>query len=302
MNKNAIIYHGEGKDLLRTFYKHLSYRHYSKHTVINYLKEINHLCVHYDCSPEKIVEKQLHDYFFHLTAVKKLGPNKVALAMASFTYFYYNITQTPEKVERLRGPIIPDRIPLVIAPSQVYQFIEGLEILRDKVIVQLMFSTGMRVSESVNMRLRDINKHRMLIRVPEGKGKKGRYVPLSPMMMDQLNLYCETYEPKDYIFYGRRKCKTVPMSRNTVNRIVKRAKTILGTQEEITPHTFRHSFATTLVEEGENLVKVQKILGHANIMTTAHYAKSAKIDLKSCVNPLDKVYQEKSLENAVFEF
>jgi len=169
------------------------------------------LCVHYNCSPKLITENQIHGYLFYLTKIKKHGPNKIAIAMASYVYFYHNIVRTPEKVKRLRSPRIPDRVPFILAPEQVFQFIEALGKLRDKVSVQLLYSTGIRVGECVRVRRKDISVHRMTIRIPEGKGKKGRYVPLSPMMLSQLESYYKEYKPKDYIFYGRGKNHKAPM-------------------------------------------------------------------------------------------
>lgn len=301
MKRKAVTFSGEGEDLIRAFQERLTYRNYSNHTVTNYVKELNHLCVYYASGPKQITEDQLHDYLYHLSANEGFGPNKISLAMASFAHFYWNVAKTPDKVKKLRPPKIPRRVPLVITPGQVYEIIEGLDKLRDKVLIQLLYSTGIRVSECVMIRLHDINKERKVLHVEKGKGKKTRYVPLSPMMLDQIELYRAHYEPRDYLFYRRGRKYDMPMNRATINRVVRKAKVILNTNAEITPHTLRHSFATTLVEEGENLVKIQKILGHKSLMTTVHYTKSAKPELNSCVNPLDKVYQEKKLENTVFE-
>jgi len=269
---------------------HLSYRNYSKYTVSNYVKEMNHLCYYYQSNPENISEQQIQNYLFYLSETKNFGPNKLTVAMASFTYFYCNIAKTPEKIRLLRSPRIPDRVPFVLSPQQVFQFIESLQRFKDKVIIQLLYSTGIRVSECVHVRKQDINEHRMVIRIPKGKGQKDRYVPLSPMMLKQLEIYYEKYSPKDYIFYGRK--KEEPMCRATVNRIIRNANFVLKTKETITPHTFRHSFATMLTEEGENLYTVQKILGHKSFHSTLRYIKAAKTELKSCVNPLDKIYED----------
>src|SRR5690606_18738740 len=180
-----------------------------------------------------------------------------------------------------------------LAPKQVYKFIESLEKLRDKVIIQLLYSTGIRVSECINLRKQDINEYRMTIRIYKGKGQKDRYVPLSPMLLKQLNKYYRVYNPDDYILYGRK--RGVPIHRISVNRIIWKANSILETKERITPHTFRHSFATTLVEEGESLYTIQKILGHKSYNSTLRYIKTAKTELRSCVNPLDKIYEECSI-------
>ncbi|MAC96746.1 MAG: hypothetical protein CMC96_14740 [Flavobacteriales bacterium] len=271
--------------------KHLSYRNYSKYTVENYVKEINHLCCYFQCSPKNISEEQLENYLYYLATTKHFGPNKINLAIASFTYFYCNILRTPERVKQLRSPRIPTRVPFVLSPQQVYQFIESLPKFRDQIIIQLLYSTGIRVGECTVLKRQHINEARMTIRIDRGKGKKDRYVPLSPMMLEQLEAYYKQYTPKDFIFYARNKEK--PMCRATVNRIIRNAKHVLNTKETITPHTFRHSFATMLTEEGENLFTIQKILGHKSFYSTFRYIKAAKTELKSCVNSLDKLYENK---------
>ena len=276
--------------MIESMYKHLSFRNYSKHTVSNYIKEMNHICCHYQCSPKVLNQQQILDYLYLLVDKKKFGPNKIAVAIASFTYFYYNIAKTPEKIKLLRSPRIPNRVPFVLSPQQVYEFIESLSALRDKVIVQMLYSTGIRVGECVGLKRQDIHPSRMVIRIVKGKGQKDRYVPLSPMLLGQLEHYYKQYEPLDYIFYGR--SKEEPMNRITVNRIIWKVNFILKTKEKITPHTFRHSFATMLTEEGENLFTIQKILGHKSINSTFRYIKASKTKLKSCINPLDKIYND----------
>lgn len=275
--------------------KHLSYRNYSDYTVTNYVKEMNHLCSYYQCSPKIITETQIENYLYYLSNIKQFGPDKLSLSIASFTYYYYNIVRTPEKVKQLRSARIPSRVPFVLAPQQVFQFIKSLSKFRDIVIIQLLYSTGIRVGECVNLKRQDINAERMIIRIVCGKGKKDRYVPLSPMMLEQLELYYQKHKPDDYIFYGRKKDK--PICRATVNRIVRNAKHVLKTKETITPHTFRHSFATMLTEEGESIFTIQKILGHKSFHSTFRYIKAAKTELKSCINPLDKIYDNNIMLN-----
>lgn len=115
------------------------------------------------------------------------------------------------------------------------------------------------------------------------------------MMFEQLELYNQKYLADDYIFYGGKKDK--PMCRATVNRIVRNAKHVLRTKETITPHTFTHSFATMLTEEGESIFTIQKILGHKSFHSTFRYIKAAKTELKSCINPLDKIYMDNIMLN-----
>lgn len=256
---------------------------------------MNHLCCYYQRSPKLITETQLKNYLYYLSKVKQFGSDKLNLSIASFTYYYYNIIRTPERVNKLKSAKIPSRVPFVLAPKQVFQFIECLPKFRDKLIIQLLYSTGIRVGECVNLKRQDISSARMLIRIVSGKGKKDRYVPLSPIMLEQLELYYEKYKPIDYIFYGQKIKK--PMCRATVNRIIRNTNHVLKTKETITPHTFRHSFATMLTEEGESLFTIQKILGHKSFYSTFRYMKAAKTELKSCINPLDKVYEDNIMLN-----
>jgi integrase/recombinase XerD len=275
--------------------RHLSYRNYSKYTVSNYVKEMNHLSCYFQCSPRIITEAQIENYLYYLSKIKRFGPDKLNLSIASFTYYYYNIVRTPEKVKQLRNAKIPSRVPFVLVPQQVFQFINSLSKFRDTVIIQLLYSTGIRVGECVNLKRQDINIDRMLIRIVSGKGNKDRYVPLSPMMLEQLELFYKKYEPIDFIFYGQKKEK--PMCRATVNRIIRNANHVLKTKETITPHTFRHSFATMLTEEGESIFTIQKILDHKSFHSTFRYIKAAKTELKSCINPLDKIYEDNIMLN-----
>jgi integrase/recombinase XerD len=275
--------------------RHLSYRNYSKYTVSNYVKEMNHLCCYFQCSPRIITEAQIENYLYYLSKIKRFGPDKLNLSIASFTYYYYNIVRTPEKVKQLRNAKISSRVPFVLVPQQVFQFINSLSKFRDTVIIQLLYSTGIRVGECVNLKRQDINIDRMLIRIVSGKGNKDRYVPLSPMMLEQLELFYKKYEPIDFIFYGQKKEK--PMCRATVNRIIRNANHVLKTKETITPHTFRHSFATMLTEEGESIFTIQKILDHKSFHSTFRYIKAAKTELKSCINPLDKIYEDNIMLN-----
>lgn len=256
---------------------------------------MNHLCCYFKCSPREISKQQVENYLYLLATYKNFGPDKINVAIASFTYFYCNILRTPQKVRQLKSSRIPSRVPFVLAPQQVYQFIETLPKIRDKVIIQLMYSTGIRVGECVALKRQHINISRMSIRIEKGKGQKDRYVPLSPMMLERLEHYYKGYTPKDFIFYARSKDK--PMCRATVNRIIRNASHVLKTKETITPHTFRHSFATMLTEEGESLFTIQKILGHKCIHSTFRYMKSAKTELKSCINPLDKIYEDNIMLN-----
>ncbi|MGK0379360.1 MAG: site-specific recombinase XerD [Patiriisocius sp.] len=133
---------------------------------------MNHLCCYYQYSPKKITEAPIEYYLYYLSTVKLFGTDQLNLSIASFTYYYYTIFRTPQKVKQLRSARMPSRVPFVLAPQQVFQFIKSLSKFRDTIIIQVLYSTGIRVGECVNLKRQDINVDRMMIRIVKGKGKR----------------------------------------------------------------------------------------------------------------------------------
>jgi integrase/recombinase XerD len=133
---------------------------------------MNHLCCYYQYSPKKITEAPIEYYLYYLSTVKQFEPDQLNLSIASFTYYYYTIFRTPQKVKQLRSARMPSRVPFVLAPQQVFQFIKSLSKFRDTIIIQVLYSTGIRVGECVNLKRQDINVDRMMIRIVKGKEKR----------------------------------------------------------------------------------------------------------------------------------
>lgn len=158
----------------------------------------------------------------------------------------------------------------------------------------VLYSTGMRISELNNLKLKDIDSKTGVIHIRQGKGAKDRTVPLCDRLLEVLReYYCwNKVKPKTYLFFGYRTDK--PMVRNTVSGFMKKIAQKAGIAKQVSPHVLRHSLATHLLDNGTNIRKIQTILGHSSIRTTVIYTHLASNFLKGVVNPFELLDEEDS--------
>lgn len=153
----------------------------------------------------------------------------------------------------------------------------------------LIYSTGARVSECVNIKLSDIDSKRMQVNIQEGKGLKQRKVPLSPLLLKTLRRYFRQYTSGYYLFEGAGG-KGTHLGVSAVREICQKARyKTPRIDKRYTPHTFRHCFATHLLEQGTNLLIIQRLMGHSNLSNTLKYLHVQKLALDQVVNPLDEL-------------
>jgi site-specific recombinase XerD len=158
---------------------------------------------------------------------------------------------------------------VVLAVAEVQRLFDAVEDLKRRTVLETIYAIGARLSEALNLRVEHIDSERMAVRIEQGKGRKDRYVPLSPTLLETLRAYWRTYRPKSLLFPGRR--PDAPLSGTTVQTACRRARERSGITKSVTPHTLRHSFATHLLEADVNLREIQVLLGHRSLNTTAIY-------------------------------
>ena len=142
----------------------------------------------------------------------------------------------------------------------------------------------MRLQECVDLKIKDIDSEKMLVHIYHGKGGKERYTVLSNTVLKTLRKYYEAYHPHYYLFEGRNNNKVSP---RTIDNAIKKASKRAGITKPVSPHTFRHSFATHLLEQNVNLRVIQKLLGHSNIKTTTIYLHVSNMAITNITSPLD---------------
>jgi integrase/recombinase XerD len=190
-----------------------------------------------------------------------------------------NITKT-DPTELLQSPRLPARLPEILDLSEIESIMNQIDIstnkgIRDRAIIETLYSTGVRVSELITLRMSDIFFHNGIIRV-FGKGSKERIVPFGERARISIKNYitavrsllARSHKSQDVLFLNMR---GTPLSRMGVWKIVRQYVKLAGIKKQVSPHVFRHSFATHLLEGGANLRAVQEMLGHSDISTTQIY-------------------------------
>jgi integrase/recombinase XerD len=176
------------------------------------------------------------------------------------------------------------KLPTILAQDEVRALLAAITDGRDRVMVTVAYSCGLRVSELTSLRVVDVDGARKLLHIHAGKGRKDRLVPLSDSLLSLLRDYYRIYRPKQWLFVGPRGGHVVD---RTVQRAVREAGVRAGIKKKVTPHTLRHCFATHMLEAGVDLRTVQSMLGHNNIATTIRYHHVARQVVTAMKSPLD---------------
>ena len=189
--------------------------------------------------------------------------------------------------EYLPTPKVAKTLPLVLAKDEVADVLKVIRNYKHRTIIMFIYSTGARVSECVNIKLTDIDSKRGQVNIQHGKGLKQRKVPLSPVLLKTLRRYFKKYKPQEYLFEGA-KGKGSHLGITAVREICSKARfSTPEIKKAYTPHTFRHSFATHHLEEGTNLLVIQRLLGHTCLNNTLKYLHVQQLKLDKVINPLD---------------
>jgi site-specific recombinase XerD len=271
------------------FINKLKVRNCSPKTIINYEHALMRLALHYNKSPLDMSTEEIENYLFHVLEVEKLAPATINLHIGAFKKFFTlmaphsNVMKPIDKVKDVK------KIPSVLTTDEIAKMVQSTQNLKHRAMIELIYSSGIRLSEFINLRPCDIDGKNMLVHVVRGKGGKERYTVISTHALQTLREYYIKYRPKLYLFEGPRHKQ---YSLRTVGKVVGNAAKRAGINKNVTPHTLRHSFATHLLEQNINLCTIQKLLGHSSIKTTTIYTHVSNATITNIVNPLDLALTE----------
>ena len=179
-------------------------------------------------------------------------------------------------------------LPTVLSKEEVIRLLISTRNLKHRAALTMIYSSGLRISELLNLKLSDINSERRQVLVRSGKGRKDRIVIFAESFMPMFNNYINTYRPIKYFIEGKPGEKYSPES---IRHIIKRSARMAGIRKRVTPHTLRHSFATHLLENGVDIRYIQELLGHSSPKTTMIYTHVSRKDIMSIQSPLDDALQ-----------
>lgn len=186
----------------------------------------------------------------------------------------------------IKRPKREKKLPVILSKEEVNLLLKALSNVKHKAILNLGYSAGLRVSEVINLKVEHIDSSRMQIRVVGGKGRKDRYTLLSKSALELLRTYFKEYQPKKWLFEGWSHTEK-QYSSTSIQKILKKACKLSGTNKGVSYHSLRHCFATHLLEQGTNLQIIQQLLGHSNIRTTCTYLHVQQHSLEKVVSPID---------------
>jgi len=259
-------------------------RGYAQHTKDHYLGHLRLLEKHTDKSVTEITPDELKQYL-HDRIQSGIGYSSINLSCSAFKLFFNQVLGYNWSDDVIIRPKKPKSLPHVLSKDEILSITDQVQNLKHKMILLTTYSSGLRISETLNLRISDIDSVAMLIRVNHGKGNKDRLTILSHENLKMLRLYWKRYRPTDLLFPGP--IEGQPMSTKTPQTVFQVARKKAGITKPVTIHTLRHSFGTHLLENNTDLRTIQVLMGHSNIATTSIYLHLSKKHISSVKSPLD---------------
>lgn len=271
----------KGVRLLRDMESEMIIRNYSLKTQKTYMYCIEKYLAFDDeavrrCSHERIKE------FLVQKASEGLGPVSRNLYLCAIKFFYFNVLKRRKDI-KIPYAKRPKGSPLILSHAMVLQIASQVNNYKHKLLILLAYGTGLRLSEIINLQVRDINLYARTIHVRAGKGAKRRFTILPDKLWNQLKMYLQQKQPMDYVFESNRGGKLHP---RTVQKVFQTALKKTDITIPATFHTLRHSFATHLLENGTDIRFIQKLLGHSSLRTTQIYTHVTKKMIGQIKSPL----------------
>ena len=262
----------------------LELRRYAESTVRNYVSSFEAFINHYpDTDPIDLNEMDVRMYLQKLIQQGKSN-SQVNLSINSIKFFYEIVHGMPNRFYSIERPRKEKQLPEVLSKEEVIRIIDNNNNIKHKCIVGLLYSSGLRRSELLNLTVTDIDSKRMVVIVKNGKGKKDRHSILSPSILKDLKSYYREFRPSKFLFESPKGDK---YSSSSVLSIVDSAAKKAGITRKVTPHMLRHSFATHLLENGTDIRHIQILLGHSSTKTTeiyTHVANRSFMDIKDLLS------------------
>jgi len=270
--------------LRQRFIDDLRLRNYAPRTITTYVAALARFAQHFGQSPEQLDAEHVRAYQLHLLA-QHASWTRFNQTVAALRFLYKVTLQRPGLLPMIPYGKKPKPLPAVLSTDEVRRLFDAVADPRDRLLLQTAYAAGLRVSELVRLQVGDIDAQRLVLHIRAAKGRKDRLVPLSALLLELLRDYWRRCRPRLWLFPGANPDR--PLSIGQVQRICREAVRVAGITKKASMHTLRHSYATHLVEQGVNLVTLQRLLGHNQLSTTVRYTHLGQEHLRRTPSPLD---------------
>ena len=247
----------------------LTIRNYSPRTVEVYVDRVAKFAQHFGQSPDKLGLDEIHAFQVFLVLKKKCSWAVLNQTVCALRFFYRVCLDKPWMIDHIPYAKLPKKLPVVLSRDEVSSVLSAVSNLKHRIILMTLYATGARISEALALQTRDVDSRRMVVHIRHGKGAKDRYVPLSSALLEHLRIYWREYRPPTWLFPGRDSDRH--LTNSAIEKVCTDAAREAGLAKNLSPHTFRHTFATHHLEAGTDLRTLQVWMGHTSLSTTAIY-------------------------------
>jgi len=274
--------------VLKKLEQQVALRGQSQSTLNNYIRRIAIISLHFGRLPEQIDEEEINEYLVAMARDPKSPSRSSFKHMVYGLRYYYRLMGMNRQAIALPSLKQDTRLPVILNRSELKELFNAPNLLKQRIVLTLIYSAGLRGQEVINLKISDIDFERRTIHIRQSKYKKDRIVPLSGYMAKGLKKYLKAENPYIWLFNGKE-----PDGRYSVRGlswVFRENLKKTSITKPVNLHSLRHSYATHLLEDGLNIVTVKELLGHSAIVTTMIYLHVAQCDLVKAHSPLDTLY------------
>lgn len=274
-------------ELRRRMIQAMTIRGFSPRTHESYLHAMRELAKYYRRSPEALSVEEVQSYLEHLITEKNRAFSTCNVVVSA--YRFLNEAVLGRRGVSLEVPYSkqPQRLPEILGREEVARLLEAPPNPKHRLLLATIYACGLRVSEALRLKISDVDRGRMTVRIEQGKGRKDRVVPLSRRLLEQMEAYWKTDPPRRWLFPNRLGVR--PIDITVAQKVFTMAKLQAGITKRGGIHGLRHAFATHLIEDGTNLPTVQQLLGHHSMASTMRYFHLSQAQFRSLRSPLDRL-------------
>ncbi len=263
----------------------------SASTLHNYIRRIALFVLHFRRLPDQISEDEINEYLVSLARDPKSPSRSSFKHMVYGLRYYYRLLGMNKKAIALPSLKRDTKLPVILNRQELKELFNAPALLKQRIVLTLIYSAGLRGSEVINLKISDVDFERMTIHVRQSKYKKDRIVPLSPTMAIGLKKYLAAENPHIWLFNGKE--ASGKYSVQGLSWIMRENLKKTSISKDLNLHSLRHSYATHLLEEGLNIVTLKELLGHSVITTTMIYLHVAQCKHIKPHSPLDTLYNRR---------
>jgi site-specific recombinase XerD len=263
----------------------LQIRNYAPTTIRGYILQVAQFAKHFGKSPDQLGAEHIRAYQLFLVKEGRLSQSTYIQVVSALRFLYTQTLNRQVSIERIPFPRRDRKLPIIMSREEVQALLEAPRNLPHRALLTTMYAAGPGVSEVARLRAGDIDSARHVLWIRGGKGRKDRQTLLPPRLLELLRSYWRWKRPAEWLFPSSQPDR--PISTKAIYLACRSAARKARITKAVHPHSLRHAFATHLLEAGCDIRKIQMLLGHARLETTARYLHVADLAVRSTTSPLE---------------